>query len=64
MPEIAIPILTPEKGDAAYVKKTDYVPADLDVLGHGMFVVLEHDADASMVPNGTFIARLPQNFNP
>ncbi len=64
MPQIVIPILSPEQADATYVKKSDYVAADLNVLGHAVAIVLEHDADASAVPDGTFIARLPQNFNP
>jgi hypothetical protein len=38
------------------------VPAGLNVIGDGQFVILEANADASAVPDGTFIARLPDGF--
>ena len=40
------------------------VYAGLDVVGLGLFVVLESDADATSVPNGTFIVRLPEGWTP
>lgn len=38
------------------------IHADLNVVGEGTFVILEHDADAAWVPDGTFIARLPEGI--
>ncbi len=39
-------------------------PADLNQLGEGRFIILEHDADSSGLPDGTFIVRLPEGFTP
>jgi len=38
--------------------------AELNVTGPGKFIILEHDTDASTVPDGTFIARLPSDWTP
>lgn len=45
---------------ADYLAENPYPKAGLNVVGAGQFVILEHDADSSSVPDGTFIARLPE----
>lgn len=37
---------------------------NLNTLGWAQFIILAHDADASSVPDGTFIVRLPEGFTP
>lgn len=38
--------------------------AGLNVIGDGQFVIVPFDADSSEIPDGTFIARLPDGFTP
>jgi hypothetical protein len=35
-----------------------------NAVGIPSFVILEYDGDATDVPNGTFIARLPEGYVP
>lgn len=37
---------------------------DYNVLGWPQFIILEHDADATSVPDGAFIVRLPEGWTP
>lgn len=40
------------------------VRTNLNTLGWPQFIILEHDADSSNIPDGSFIVRLPEGWTP
>lgn len=60
-----IPILVDDTIDAWLVEHDlPDTRTDLNTLGWPTFIILEHDADSSSVPDGSFIVRLPEGFVP
>jgi len=60
-----IPILVDDTIDAWLIEHDlPDTRTDINTLGWPQFIILEHDADSSSVPDGSFIVRLPEGFTP
>jgi hypothetical protein len=60
-----IPVLVDDTIDAWLIEHDlPDTRTDLNTLGWPTFIILEHDADSSSVPDGSFIVRLPEGWTP